>query len=66
MAYYVAAFVIFHCVVRKAYPPDEIAAKEEEEHYPQTKEYFAVEDVPTVCQVGNREKFQGEGYLYES
>ena len=51
-----AHLVIFILIVRKTYPANEVASKEEEEDYPEGEEDFAVEYVPAVGKVGYRQE----------
>ena len=60
---FLARLVKLVLIVREAYPADEIASEEEEEDYPEGEEHFAVEYVPAVGKVGNRQELQREGYL---
>ena len=53
---FLAHIVKLVLIVREAYPTDEIASEEEEEDYPEGEEHFAVEYVPAVSKVGNRQK----------
>ena len=60
---FLAPLVKLILIVREANPTYEVASEEEEEDYPEGEEHFAVEYVPAVGKVGNRQELQREGYL---
>ena len=53
-------------IVRELEPADEVEAHEGEDHDPQGEERLAVEDAPTVGEVGHGEELQREGQLDEA
>ena len=53
---FLAHLIIFILIVREANPPTEVASEEEEEDDPEGEEHLAVEYVPAVGKVGNRQE----------
>ena len=52
--------------MREAYPANEVGTEQGEDDYPQGKEHFTVQNMPTVCQIGHRKELQGECQFQES
>ena len=53
---FLAHLVKLILIVWEANPANEIASEEKEEDYPDGEEHFAVEYVPAVSKVGNRQE----------
>ena len=45
---------------------EQIQPEDKEEGYPEREERFAVEDMPAISQVGNRQEFEGECQFHEA
>ena len=58
--------VLVLVVVGELDAAQQVDAEQGEEHYPEGEEGFAVEQMPTVGEVGHREELEGEGQFEEA
>ena len=61
-----AHIVIFVFVVRETNPANQVSAEQGKQYNPNTEEHFAVQDTPSISQIGHREELQGKGQFQES
>ena len=55
--------MVLNIVVGEAQPTEEVATQRCEEDDPQAEEYFAVQNMPAVSQIGHGKELQGESNL---